>query len=327
MLAAVRRTQVRHFNGTQVRHYNGGWGAPSENLGPGKMHCGGVFDPAWKPITVDIAYAMHKSMRRWGVALVKFGDRFMGIRPRETLYKQRRVVEYEGVRPVIKDNCFIAPSAVIVGDVLVGRKATVGYNTIVRGDQGAIKIGESCCVNDKAVLLGNVTLGKWVTIDPKATVDNASVASCSMVGSGSILMKGSRIESNSLLCAASVLQAGATIPSGEIWSGNPAEKLGELSEEEKNYIIKAAKHYVLLNLEHNDAWELTWEEIDNYRIGREHWAIWAEGMFELRVRGFYTREGPKNSGRPVTSPFEVMQGKLQFRGFESFNQGEMGNNQ
>ena len=78
-------------------------------------------------------------------------------------------------------------------------------------------------------------------------VDQADVASCSFVGSKSVVGKGARIESGAMLCAASTLKPGTVIPSGEIWSGNPAMKLGTLTDTEKGYIIKAAKHMVLLS--------------------------------------------------------------------------------
>lgn len=290
---------------------------PGNEMAGGKLKVFGWFDPKYKPWTADIAEFWALRQTNWGVALVKFGDKFMGTRPRELLYRMRRVVPCEGIRARIRDNCFVAPSALLFGDVALGRKATVGYNSIVRGEQGAVNIGESACINDKAIVVGPANIGKWTTIDPMAVIDKADVASCSMVGAASIVMPGARIESNAMLCSASVLLAGATIPSGEIWSGNPAEKLGDLSDEEKAFIVKAAKHMVFLNVEHRATWELTFEEIQNYRIARETWAQWADQSWEFRSRPFYTRHGPRHSGRQTVSPLEMMQGRLDAAGVES----------
>jgi len=290
-----------------------------KDLGPGDFSMG-IFDPQWVSPFVGIAETASRRMKKLGIWLVKAADTWCSPYPKELVYRFGRILPLGGKRAKISDNAFIAPNAVVVGEVSVGRKATIGYNAIVRGDTGPVSIGESSCINDKAVVHGPSNIGKWTTIDPLAIIDNADVASCSMVGAASIVMPGARIESNCMLCSASVLRAGAVMPSGEIWSGNPAEKLGTLTEEERGYIIKAAKHMVLLNIEHTATWELTWEEIDNFRIGREHWANWAEHMIEARVKPFYTRAGPRNSGRKHKSPIEIMQGRLDGFGFEGVNE-------
>lgn len=275
-----------------------------------------MFDNDWVPPLTPVWDWCVWAARTAGIACVKFGDKFMGSRPPEALYRLRRIVAMDGVRPTVLDNCFIAPSAVVVGDVHVGRKVTIGYNSIVRGDLGKVHLGESCTVHDKTVVIGPANIGKWSTVDPMCVIDGASVAACSMVGAGSIVMRGAKVESNSMLCAASVLLAGTIIPSGEIWSGNPAEKLGELTPEEKEFIVKAAKHMVLINLEHSDSWNLCWEEIDNFRIARERWAVWAEGMYERRVKAFYVRHGPRQQARsnpnPLSSLGDRVNGAIQF---------------
>jgi carbonic anhydrase/acetyltransferase-like protein (isoleucine patch superfamily) len=292
--------------------------APINDLGPGDFSTG-IFDPQWVSPFVAFNDRTAKIIRTMAYKMHRITTKLLGDFPKEDLYRLRRIVSYGGVRPQVRDNCFVAPNAVVIGDVIVGRKSTVGYNAVVRGDYGPIRIGESACVNDKVVLHGPVNIGKWATIDPLAVIDNADVASCSMVGSASVVSPGCRIESGAMLCSASVLRPGTTVPSGEIWSGNPAMKLGTLTDEEKGYIIKAAKHMVLLNLEHTQTWEVTWEDHENYRIGRELWSTWATHMYELRVRPFYMRSGPKDTGRAVRSPLEIMAGRMDGGRFESGN--------
>lgn len=250
-------------------------------------------------------------MQRWGTKTVAFSDHFMGLQPKESLYRVPRLLRVNGKRPVVMDNCFIAPSALLCGDVRVGRKNYIGYNAILRAEEGeTIFLGESCNVQEKAVVSGNTTVGKWSTIEPMAIVDSADISSCSFVGANAIVMRGCRIESGSMLCAASVLQAGAVIPSGEMWAGNPAEKIADLTEKDQDEIIRAAKHQVLLAIEHHDSWELTWEEVDDQRRARELFAQYGENNRELRVKAMYMKEppSPTRKGHGRWTPKEMSDG-------------------
>lgn len=258
------------------------------------------------------------ALDRWAVQLqrvatkvIKSSNGLMGVQPKEELYRIPRLLKVSGKRPSVMDNCFIAPSALVTGDVQIGRKNYIGYNVIIRAEEGeSIHLGESCSVQEKAVVTGNTTLGKWSTIEPMAIVDSADIASCSFVGANAIVMRGSSIESGAMLCAASVLQSGAIIPSGEMWAGNPAQKVADLTEKEKEDIIKAAKHSVLLAIEHHDSWELTWEEIEDQREAREQFSRYAENNREVRVKAMYIKEPPrpnrKKMGRRTTH--ELMDG-------------------
>lgn len=244
-------------------------------------------------------------------SIIALSDVLIGKQPKESLYRLPRLLKVSEKRPSVLDNCFIAPSALVAGDVQVGRKNYIGYNAIVRAEEGeSIVLGESCNIQEKAIVTGNTTIGKWSTIEPMAIVESAEISSCSFVGAGSVVMKNSKIESGAMLCAASVLQAGAVIPSGEMWSGNPAEKVADLTEKEKEQIVKAAKHMVLLAIEHHDSWELTWEEIENQRTAREQFARYGESNREMRAKGMYMKEPPRPSRKPMgrRTPHELSHG-------------------
>nr|CCD15801.1 unnamed protein product [Trypanosoma congolense IL3000] len=261
-----------------------------------------------------LAFALEKlgtrlsSMARKVIAA---SDSLMGIQPREKLNCVPRLLAVNDVRPTVMDNVFIAPSALISGDVRVGRKNYIGYNAIIRAEKDeTIYLGESCNVQEKAVITGSTTIGKWSTIEPMAIVDTADIASCSFVGANAIVMKGARIESGSMLCSTSVLQSGVIIPSGEMWSGNPAEKVRDLTEKEREDIIKAAKHMVLLAIEHRDSWELTWEELEDQREAREQFARYAENNREIRTKPMYIKEPPRPSRKAMSrkTPQEMVDG-------------------
>lgn len=273
----------------------------------------GWWDPAWEPPLLKFVRGANPRMKSLAYRLIKWGNKFTSQFPKEELYRLRRLVTFHGKHPNVRDNAFVAPSAVVIGDVTVGRKSTVGYNAIVRGDLGHVEIAESATVNDKVVVIGPSFIGKWSTVDPMCIVDQAVVHPCSFIGSGTILGRGVVVESGSMVCSASVVNPGTIVPSGEIWSGQPAMFVGKISEEEQEYIVKAAKHMVLINLEHNDAWEITWEDLEDIRIGREWWAIWAQGMYEMRVKPMFVRDSPRpnrQTGRLAGSPCERYEGRL-----------------
>ncbi|KPI83315.1 hypothetical protein ABL78_7655 [Leptomonas seymouri] len=250
-------------------------------------------------------------IQRTATKVMELSDYLMGVQPKEELYRIPRLLKVSGKRPSVMDNCFIAPSAIVTGDVNIGRKNYIGYNAIIRAEEGeSIHLGESCNVQEKAVITGNTTVGKWTTIEPMAIVESADIASCSFVGANAIVMKGSSIESGAMLCAASVLQSGAVIPSGEMWAGNPAQKVADLTEKEKEDVIKAAKHSVLLAIEHHDSWELTWEEIEDQRNARELVARYGESNREVRIKAMYIKEPPRPNRKKMgrMTPQEIANG-------------------
>lgn len=263
-------------------------------------------------------------LQRAATRIISASDRMMGVQPKEALYRIPRLLEVGKQRPSVMDNCFVAPSAIVIGNVKIGRKNYVGYNAIIRAEAGeSIHLGESCNVQEKAIVSGNTTVGKWSTIEPMAIVESADIASCSFVGANAIVMKGSCIESGAMLCAASVLQSGATIPSGEMWAGNPAQKVADLTEKQKEDIVKAAKHMVLLGIEHHDSWELTWEEVENQRDAREQFAHYGENNREMRVKAMYIKEPPRPNRKPMgrKTPYEMVEGENKPPITESVHQG------
>lgn len=263
----------------------------------------------------SLIWEANKSLARFlrfvGTRVVLFGQKFSNGVPKEELYRLPRCVPLGEVRPSVLDNCFIAPSAVVIGNVNVGRKCYIGFGAVLRGDEGTgIHLGESCNVQEKCVVTGSTTIGKWATIEPMCVVESADVGSCSFVGAAAILMKGSRVESKAMLCSAAVLQAGATVPSGEIWAGNPAKKIGLLTEEEQEFIVKAAKHFVFRGIENQDSCTKTWEQLDAMKDAREiMWGL-LQNSIEVRSQPYYVREPPKPRKEPKhLTPYERMKGK------------------
>eukprot|EP00796_Vickermania_ingenoplastis_P000070 gene70-47_t len=167
---------------------------------------------------------------------------------------------------------------------------------VFRGFKESIVLAESCNIQEKAVVTGNTTVGKWSTIEPMAIVESADIASCSFV----VWRDAVRRQRLAGGCDHSLW--------GDV--GWKSCREGVRPNRERESIIKAAKHMVLLAIEHHDSWELTWEEIENQRCAREQLARYGESNRELRAKGMYMKEPPRPTRKPMgrRTPHELSHG-------------------
>jgi carbonic anhydrase/acetyltransferase-like protein (isoleucine patch superfamily) len=135
--------------------------------------------------------------------------------------------EYEGKRPVIADDAFIAPTATLIGDVTVEAGASVWYGATLRGDDGPIVIRERANVQDGTVI--HTTPGVTTEIGPRATVAHqcmihgAVLEEEALVGNGCVVLDGAVIGARSMVAAMSLVQSGMQIPPGMLAAGVPAQ--------------------------------------------------------------------------------------------------------
>ncbi len=134
--------------------------------------------------------------------------------------------EYEGKRPTIADDAFIAATATIIGDVTIEAGASVWYGAVLRGDDGPIVVRERANVQDGSVIhtTPGVTteIGRGATIAHQCMIHGATVEEEALVGNGCVVLDGARVGSRSLIAAMSLVQAGAQIPPGWLAAGVPA---------------------------------------------------------------------------------------------------------
>ena len=147
------------------------------------------------------------------------------------------VLPYRGTWPRIAEDVFVAPGAVVVGDVEIGAGSSVWFNSVIRGDDQPIRIGERVNIQDGTVIhvhtknQGTV-IGDDVTIGHMALLHACTIESRAFVGMGSIVLDMCTVESGSMLAAGSLLTMGKTVKSRELWAGRPARFMRELSQEE-----------------------------------------------------------------------------------------------
>lgn len=143
------------------------------------------------------------------------------------------IFEYEGNRPQIGKNVFIAPTAVIIGNVEIGDGASIWYGVVLRGDEGKIVIGSGSNVQDNSVIHttpDNPTiLGDDVTIGHGALLEGCRVEKGAVIGMGAIILHQAVIGEQSMVAAGSVVTPGTHIQPRTLAAGTPAVTKKELS--------------------------------------------------------------------------------------------------
>ncbi|MFN2519380.1 MAG: gamma carbonic anhydrase family protein [Jatrophihabitantaceae bacterium] len=136
------------------------------------------------------------------------------------------IYEFEGMRPRIADDAFIAPTATLIGDVTVEAGASIWYGAVLRGDCGPIVIRARANVQDGSVLHcppGVTTeIGRGATVAHQCVVHGAVLEDESLVANGCIVLDGARIGARSLVAAHSMVSPGTVIPPGVLAAGAPA---------------------------------------------------------------------------------------------------------
>ena len=146
------------------------------------------------------------------------------------------ILPVKGIMPAMGNNCFIAPNATIVGDVIMGDECSVWFNAVIRGDVNSIRMGNKVNVQDGAVLhctyqKTKVVIGNNVSIGHNAIVHGCVIADNVLVGMGAIVMDNVQVGSNCIIAAGAVVLENTVIESGCIYAGVPAKKVKNISEE------------------------------------------------------------------------------------------------
>lgn len=164
---------------------------------------------------------------------------------------------YQGITPQLHDSVFVDPSAVIIGDVQLGRDCSVWPLAVIRGDMHSIRIGERVSVQDGAVL--HIThagpynpdghplvIGSDVTIGHQAMLHGCTLGDRILVGMKAMVMDGAIIESDVVLAAGCTVPPGKVLRSGFLYMGAPAKPVRELTAAELAYFTYTTANYVRL---------------------------------------------------------------------------------
>lgn len=162
---------------------------------------------------------------------------------------KKNIFPYKGKSPKIDPTAYIAPTAIIIGDVEIGAQSSIWFNTVIRGDVHYIKIGTKTNIQD--LVMVHVTNGKWPTIieDEVSIAHGAILHGCiihsrCLIGIGAIILDGAEIGEGSIVGAGSVVKEMFKAPPNSLIAGVPAEVKRELSQKDIERIMWHANNYV-----------------------------------------------------------------------------------
>ncbi len=167
------------------------------------------------------------------------------------IYPEGKIMKlsYNGKMPEVHETVYIAPNAVVVGDVVIGKDSSVWFNAVIRGDENYIRIGARTNIQDSSVL--HIThrthplfIGDDVTIGHGAIVHGCRIKSMCLIGIGAIILDGAVVGEQSIVAAGSLVKEGMIVPPRTLVAGVPAVVKRELTQEDIDHILSLANNYV-----------------------------------------------------------------------------------
>jgi carbonic anhydrase/acetyltransferase-like protein (isoleucine patch superfamily) len=149
---------------------------------------------------------------------------------------------------LVDPTAYLAPGAIVLGDVMIGAESSIWFNAVVRGDTEAIRIGSQTNVQDLCILHADpgfpCVLGDRVTVGHAAIVHGATVEDDCMIGMRAVVMNGARIGKGSLIAVGAVVTEGTELPPGSVVMGVPGKIRRDVTEADRERMAHAALHYV-----------------------------------------------------------------------------------
>lgn len=168
------------------------------------------------------------------------------------------VFPYLGRLPLIDPEAFVAPTASVVGDVVIGAGSSVWWGAVIRGDVMPIRVGARTSIQDNCVLHAtggwwDTTVGDDCTIGHSVILHGCTVGSGVLVGMGSVVLDEAHIGDGAMIGAGSLVTARAKIPPGVLAHGRPCKVVRELTDEERAKVLEASQLYVRYAREHRES--------------------------------------------------------------------------
>jgi carbonic anhydrase/acetyltransferase-like protein (isoleucine patch superfamily) len=143
---------------------------------------------------------------------------------------------------------FIAPSASLIGSIVLQENVNVWFNVVIRADNDQVTIGEGCNIQDGSVLHVDpgypMRLARRVTIGHKVMLHGCTIEEGALIGINSVVMNGARIGAHSLVGANTLIAEGKEIPEGVLVLGSPGKIVRELKQQEKDFLLTIAQGYI-----------------------------------------------------------------------------------
>lgn len=168
---------------------------------------------------------------------------------------------YRGQRPVLGENVYVDPAAVVIGDVVLGTDCSVWPGAVIRGDMHSIRVGARTSVQDNAVLhithASDFNPGGWplivgddVTIGHGACLHGCTIGNRVLVGIGATVLDGAIVEDEVVIGAGTLVPPGKRLESGFLYVGSPSKQARPLKDSERRFFLYSAQNYVKLKNEY-----------------------------------------------------------------------------
>ncbi|GAC1407166.1 MAG: gamma carbonic anhydrase family protein [Candidatus Velthaea sp.] len=161
------------------------------------------------------------------------------------------IIEYHGKRPKIHETAFVAPTAVLIGDVEIGAESSIWFGTVLRGDNGPIRVGARTSIQDNSVIHvseGNQTIiGEGCTIGHCVTMEDCTIGNGALVGSNAVVLNNATVGEQALIGAGAVVASNANIPPRVLAVGQPAVVKKELIGDAVRLVEHGSHEYVELS--------------------------------------------------------------------------------
>jgi carbonic anhydrase/acetyltransferase-like protein (isoleucine patch superfamily) len=175
------------------------------------------------------------------------------------------ILPFEDKRPLVADGAFIAPTAVLIGDVVVEEGASVWFGAVLRGDFNRIVVGSGTSVQDNSVIHTSEDLptmiGSNVTVGHLSLLEGCEIEDGAVIGMGSIVLNRARVGHRAMLAAGSVVRENQEIPPEVLAAGVPAEVKKDLGGSSSAWVEMAAREYQALRLKYMERPEYSVSEI------------------------------------------------------------------
>lgn len=164
------------------------------------------------------------------------------------------IIPFEDKEPQVAPDAFIAPTAVLIGDVVVEEGASVWFGAVLRGDFNRIVVGAGTSVQDNCVIHTNeelpTTIGSNVTVGHLSLLEGCEIEDGALIGMGSIVLNRARVGRRAMLAAGSVVREDQEVPPEVLAAGVPAKVKKELEGSSSEWVEMAAREYQSLRLKY-----------------------------------------------------------------------------
>jgi carbonic anhydrase/acetyltransferase-like protein (isoleucine patch superfamily) len=158
------------------------------------------------------------------------------------------IYELDGVCPQVAESAWVADSAEVMGDVVLGESVGIWFGVVIRGDTDAIRVGARSNIQDLSVLHADVgmplTIGEGVTVGHKAMLHGCYIGDDSLIGIGAVVLNGAKIGKSCLVGAGALVTEGKEFPDGSLIIGSPAKVVRQLTPEQIKDLRHSAESYV-----------------------------------------------------------------------------------